>query len=350
MSREYPFEIKKMGVGGILDNTIKIYRSNFLTIMLISLIFYGSYQIVSAILANTFGLGTNLADLLNQSYSFFGDPDFLNDPQFFLDSLIASPVYTDLVRSSIYVVLVTSVLSLFLVPYYNGAVTRTAIGYYRGEKNTVGGWIASMGKNYGRLLLLSICAFLFSVLIVLGFIVAVMILSLVIGLLISSAGVFGTVVGVLLIIGLVFFVVVLAIAFSAAVQMTYAVAAAEDVWYFSAFLRAMKLCFSKLWKTAGNIFVISLIYGMISVVLQIVPTILGYANVWLSSMTSIVISCLVLPLFTISIAMLYIDLRIDREGYDLELRAEAAPDADSEDNGLGSEPTEGGADNGGFPL
>jgi hypothetical protein len=264
--RERPLPLRQMGIGEILDSAIQLYRREWMALI----------GIVALVLVP------------------------LSFLQFYLTrALSTAPVQPGLVRQDeiTAAIVATGVLGiaefLFVQPFLVAAVARAAANVYLGEPVTIGATYRFALTRVHSILWISILNFL----------------ALVLGL-------------VLLVIP--FFIVL--------VRMTFAptVLVVEGIRGPKALGRSWRLAGGHFWRLAGTLLLAGLIAGVVSSVLT-VPTefaALGLGeNGWpVRALGSSLATVLVTPFSTLITVLLYFDLRIRKEGYDIEvLTQELAP-------------------------
>ena len=117
---------------------------------------------------------------------------------------------------------------------------------------------------------------------------------------------------------------------SAWMGMVYPVAAGEATFGFAALGRAFRLVRKALWKSIGTFFLLEFTVGVLSWLLS---RVLGYLlGGFAYTVASLLVSSLLMPVAVIGGALLYLDIRITREGYTATLPGqdgapeEAAPE------------------------
>lgn len=256
--------LRPMGVGEILDVAIRIYRSNWKTLMAIV-----------AVITVPFTLLQNF--LTNQ----IGHPYLLNG------HLLVSSVDYGTYRLTLYVFLALSFL--VVTPLLRGAMARAVGEIYLGEHPTAGSCLRAARSKFGSLL---VAILLSSLIIVGGFIL-------------------------LVIPGIIFYVRYSFVSTTVVVEGQSGTGALSRSW---------SLAKGNGWRIFGTLFVAGLIVGVVSVILVIPLTLLtlqnsGSANWVLRAVSGSLISVLTTPFLVTTAVLLYFDARIRNEAFDLTVMA-----------------------------
>ena len=280
--------LRPLGVGEQLDAAFKIYRRRFKTLVLCVLVPVVPISILSTLV--TASTDENAFDPTATTTEFDG-------------AMLGGTV-------------VTTLLTVLLALLATGACTRAVAADYLGEKVS---WKESLGFAARKLLPLVAL----SILVVLA----------------SMLGL------VALLIGAVYVAIRLVVSAPALLI--------EDAGVTGAMRRSWTLVKDNWWRTFGIVFVSSLLVAVISGLLAgllLAPLFAGSENELLvaSSITlgSILSNALTLPLQAAVLTVLYFDLRVRNEGFDLQLLARdmggTSPEAVGQSAGLGTEPSAGG--------
>jgi hypothetical protein len=124
-----------------------------------------------------------------------------------------------------------------------------------------------------------------------------------------------------------FFLIILSVAgvFFSFITFVYPVAITEKTYHFNAVGRSFKLVAKKFWKVLGiNILVYLLVYIVIGAItgLALIAAVLSPVDIMFQQVITLLISALATPIIYIAAAILYFDVRIRVEGYDLELMSD----------------------------
>jgi hypothetical protein len=281
------FTLKPMSVIGIIDQTIKLYRRNFKAIILFTLLIGGTANLIVSLLQ----LGTSISILESPLQSLLAG-------QFTLDTLIStySAAQPNLLAS-----LLSFVVNGFINPLVMGGVTFVALAASHGtiKKNS----LSQVCSKYGKLL----GTYWAEIVLIGGVSIAVLIILLI------FAGIgfsVGFIIAAIVLAVYVFFILFLsAFAFPVAIQ--------EGRYGFAWLPRAWKLFISKTGKTIGLLLLTSLFVLILSLILQ---GIFAFFPPLISTVGNVLVSGLLSPISYIAVALLYLDIRIRTEGYDLEIR------------------------------
>ena len=259
-----------MGVGEILDGAFKLYRANFKPIALVALAFAGPVSVLAAVAVRDVNGGLGLIDILN-------DPSLAEEGGSF-----GSPAQLVLQGVSFLVL-------LFVSPLIAGVVARAVATTYLGGQLTAGEAVRATWRRFPALLVAKL-------------------------LVVSSEaiGFLGLCVGALAVMAL-WMVVAPAIV-------------VEGLGPVQGMRRSLRLCSARYWPVLGIALLSGLITQMLGGVVGGVPgfaaTIVGYR--WgfpLIALGNVATAVLVEPLTAIIATLVYFDLRIRQEGFDLQIMA-----------------------------
>jgi hypothetical protein len=270
------FRLRPLDLTDVLDEIFKIYRANFPVFAGVSVLLTLPQAVLNMVTGNVGIYGALIDQLKNPATA---TPYAPPDPGL-------------MVFGSLILYLVTFLLSPFSV----GAVVAGTCDHVMGRPVTWLSVIKACIARYGWLLLLSF---------ILG-------LSI-----IPVACSFGLLVPVWI------WVIV---------KLTMAPAAmfVERIGLFDAFSRSWRLTDSKWWRTFGILLLVTLLHSLLSYVLTWLTLGLAATALFLPGWVSAAIvftaiylaSGLVLPIVQIAIVLLYFDLRVRKEGLDLQLLAQ----------------------------
>ena len=283
-----------MSISGIIDQTFKLYRSNFKDIILFSLLIGGTASLIAAL----FQLGTNAASM----ETLFGS--MLNG-QSLLDGLA---IYSVAGSSNLFASMLSLVSSLFVTPFVYGGITSITLDFTHGASDG-----AQLPKNlprYGKYLGTWLAMVVVMILLI---IILIIILSIIIAIRIYA------VVILVWIVAIVAFLV-----FSMIFVFAYPVAIQENRYGFAWFGRARKLFGRKKAKTIGLVLLTGILVYALTLVVESVFTL--FLPPLFSAITNVLISSLLMPVPIIAWTLLYLDIRITTEGYDLEIRVASMND------------------------
>jgi hypothetical protein len=294
---QYSPQLRPLSVGEVLDASFKIVRQSFGTLA-------GCVLVVA--------LPLNILNTLIASST--------RDNAFNLDATANSTVSTGTQLAG---VLLTTTLGLVLTTLATAACFRAVSGAYLGERPSIG---ESLSFAAGRVLPLLLLAFLFF----LGLIPAFIAL------------------------------IIPGIWLSVAWSLSYPALLSEGLGPVEALGRSFRLVKGRWWPTFGALLVM---YVLVAVISGILGAILGAALISSSeneavaavfyTIVNTLSSLITLPLFAAVLTVLYFDLRVRKEGFDLQLLARGvgrdvtSAEAVGESSGLGgyappSQPQQGG--------
>jgi hypothetical protein len=269
-ARTGPLPLSPMGLGELLDGAFKLYRANFKPIALVALAFAGPVSVVAAVAIRDVNGGVGLFDLFN-------DPSLAEDTDSF-----GSPAQLLLTLASALVLWVVG-------PLIAGVVAKAVATSYLGGQLTAGEAVRSTRRFFPALLAAKL----------------LVVLS-------EGVGLIGCCVGAV-------FVMALWVVTAPAIVV-------EGLGPIQGMRRSYRLCTARYWPVLG-IAVLSgvvtyLLSSMISGVPSTIAAFVGYR--WgfpLVALGNIGSAVLVEPLTAIIATLLYFDLRIRQEGFDLQIMA-----------------------------
>jgi hypothetical protein len=268
--------IRPRSLSELLDAAFSLYRRNFTVVAGLSLLVSLPYLL--ALLAT----GAYRFDFVQYYTNLFQNPAAVQSGQFPLPSINASALST------------AYLVALIVAPFTTGALFRAGVGLQLGEPLTIGQVLLDTLRRYfglwGAMILFGLVA-------------------------ISSV-----------------FVITIPIVLWVLVRWSLGLAAlfAERVNPARALGRSWALVKDQWWRTLGIILVVLLLTSIVSGVLTlfldavavIIPSTAVRGVILLTSKT--VVSALVSPITPITVTLLYFDLRVRNEGYDLEQLARQA--------------------------
>lgn len=320
--------LRPMNLGDILDGTFRIYRANFLTFIGIVALLQVPMIILQLLL--TLSLGQNFTSDLNDLIRVL--PRF--DPS--EDSFNQLPIF------SIALFFIVSfglsiVQGLIVQQLIQGALTNAVAQRYLGQPTSIGRAYNGVVGRLGTLLIAALLLGLIGVVVIGG--AAVIIGGLIAAMGAFSAGSdggFGAALGVLLGVGFLFLLFALIIALALIlirfVFFTQAIVV-EDARSVQSLRRSWQLVGGSYWRVLGIILVVSLLTSIvIGIPSGLIGSLIGLVfsdpiehfviRQTLSTMVGYLAQIIVLPIQLIAYTLLYFDLRVRKEGYDLELMAQ----------------------------
>lgn len=262
--------LREMSVGEILDSALKIYRDNWKTFLAIVAIVMVPYIFLQSILVSSF----TPADID------FTDPGSF-DPTTFTPE---TPGFGRFFGPS---VLLGLVLTFIITPFVTGAVAKATADIYLGSDPEVGDTYSFALGKFGSLLLVSI---LYGLVVVGGFI--------------------------LLIIPGIYFAIKYIFSTTAVVV--------ESRSGTDALKRSGALSKDFFWKILGTVVLTTIIVFIVGGILGFfLNLILGPLPTWLATgISESIATVITTPFQTMVIVLLYFDLRIRKEAFDLSLMAQ----------------------------
>ena len=273
-----------MPLGELLDESFKLYRRHFTVIAGVALVIIVPNLILSLISgsyrANPITYLQNVAQNLN-------NPDALATIQAQQGAYTSSPLY-----------LLSFPLAALLVPFSVGALYRAATSLAAGNVETIGSVLSGTLRRY--------------------------------------FAVWGVVIlAVLLFVGVIA-IVTIPVVIWVAIRWSVAIPAlfAEGIGPVKALGRSWNLVRDNWWRTLGILIIVSIMVSLIETALQVlfggvaavVPGLTGDLRAGVVTTVTTLVDALVGAITPIAITMLYLDLRVRKEGLDLDqLARQAAP-------------------------
>ncbi len=291
-----------MPLGELLDETFKLYRRHFTIIAGVALAIILPNLILTLVsgsyLANPFTFVQQVANNAN-------NPEGLAAIQARQQQFTSSPLY-----------LLSFPLALLMIPFTLGALYYAGTSLAAGSAESVGSILLGTLRRYFGLLGVAILSGLPA----LGVIVALVIIVAVLALVHATA--LAVVVGILGGIAAVVFLVWLAIRWAVA----YATLLAERVNPWRALGRSWKLVEGNWWRTIGILFLVGLLVSIIQLAIgllfggiaALLPGLSEEVRAGAVTVVTAVVNALVGAISPLAITMLYLDLRVRKEGVDLD--------------------------------
>ena len=259
-----------MGLGEILDGAFKLYRANFKPIALVALGFAGPVSLVAAVAVRDVNGGLGLFDLVN-------DPSLTEDAGSFGGA------------SQIILQAISTMILWLVGPLIAGVVAKAVATTYLGGQLTAGQALRATWRHFPALLAAKV----------------MVVLS-------EGVGFLGCCVGAVAVMAL-WVVVAPAIV-------------VEGLGPIQGMRRSLRLCSARYWPVLGIALLTALLTQMLAGVVGGVPTFaaaaIGYR--WgfpLIAIGNVATSVLVEPLTAIIATLVYFDLRIRQEAFDLQIMA-----------------------------
>ncbi len=342
--------LRPMSFGAILDYTFRTYRRYFAAIFLFSLILTGVLNTLYVVGQNAFGLqsiNTNpfvrYMELFDENYNDYFD-DFLeediNSYEFEIDDTnpdwdithIESDTSIDSATSIatagamfMLSLLFIALSGIIVTPFVQGGITATGQRFLTNQDVTLK-WLFNTSLNkFGRLVVTALSMAVYYMAVALGVMIITIILAIPFGMILAPIFMAGAV-GAAIVIMILLFIIIggLILSVAAFSSLTYSVVMYEDKYHFNAIFRSFQLIGRRFWKSLGITIIVGLIVMVLTSafnLLAMIPVIadsIGQNLLW--DVLQVFISVLVAPIAYIAYSILYFDIRIRTEGYDIENR------------------------------
>jgi hypothetical protein len=269
--RTGPLVLAPMGIGEILDGAVKLYRANFKAIALVALVVMGPIQVISAVAVRSQLGGTGVLDMVNDpSLAEPGNTPFSN-------------VGPTLLTLAFYAV------GFLFTPIVAGAVAKAVATSYVGGSLTAGEVLRAAGRRWWQLIVASILVHICELFGMLGFCIGAL------------------------------FVMPLFVVVSPAIVV-------EELGPLEGIKRSWNLCTSRYMAVLGVAVLSGVITWLakqiVAVPFSIPAAFIGFRwGFLLVAVGGIVTEVFVAPISAIVATLVYFDLRIRREGFDLQVMA-----------------------------
>jgi Membrane domain of glycerophosphoryl diester phosphodiesterase len=279
-----PVRLRVMPLGELLDETFKLYRRHFTVIAGVALVIILPNLILSLISGS---YRANPVTYLQNVAQNFNNPNGLARIQAQQQAYTSSPLY-----------LLSFPIAALLLPFSVGALYRAATSLAAGNLETIGSVLSGTLRRY--------------------------------------FAVWGVVLlGVLLAVGAIA-IVTIPVVIWVAIRWSVAIPAlfAEGIGPVKALGRSWNLVRDNWWRTLGIVIIVSIMVSLIQTALQalfvgvasVVPGLSDDVRSGMVTTVTTLVDALVGAITPIAITMLYLDLRVRKEGLDLDqLAREAAP-------------------------
>ena len=281
-----PVRLRVMPLGELLDETFKLYRRHFTVIAGVALVIILPNLILSLISGS---YRANPVTYLQNVAQNFNNPNALATIQAQQQAYTSSPLY-----------LLSFPIAALLLPFSVGALYRAATSLAAGNVETVGSVLLGTLRRYFAVWGVVLLA-------VLLFVGAIAIVTIPV-------------------------VIWVAIRWSVAIPTLFA----EGIGPVKALGRSWNLVRDNWWRTLGILIIVSIMVSLIQTALQVlfggvaavVPGLNGDLRAGVVTTITTLVDALVGAITPIAIVMLYLDLRVRKEGLDLDqLARQAAPGA-----------------------
>ncbi len=289
--------LRPLGVGDVIDRVITIYRRRPLLFIALAAVPYLALALAAGVLGLAFaGAFASIAPLLSPGAA---------------DRAALSRLAGAIGGIAVFVLLFV-LATLVTVAIQSGALVDAAAARYLGRESTLGSSFRAGLRASLRLIGAGFLAFLAVLLLWTGLIIAMAVIS-------SAAAV-----AILILFGLVamFFLV-------ASWLIAPAVATLEGTGPLATLRRSWHLSAGHRWRVLGLLFLLIVLQGIIGVLLSTVLlatfALDAVVRTVLQQVVNLAVSVLWAPIQWGTFTVLYYDLRVRKETYDLQLAAEALP-------------------------
>jgi hypothetical protein len=294
---------RAQAVGELLDSAFTLYRRNVRLILAITAVVQLPLALFSYLAYQLTGFSSTLTQL--QQVSGSGT----------ITSQQLSDVSSSLIRVLAVIVAVGLLQALVVQPIATAAMTRAVGDVYLGSTPTVGGAYGAVGRRIGSVVAVSLLLFL----------AGVGLFAVAFGLAIGAIYAFGSSGAALLIVlipALIFVVILVYTRWLFAAPIVIL----ERIGARAALRRSWQLVRGSTPRVLGITLLVGLITGILSAIVSAllsVVTQFGDENVRLilSQLASLIVAVLIQPISFIVVVLLYYDLRIRREAFDIEMLA-----------------------------
>jgi hypothetical protein len=306
-----PVRLRPLPLGELLDETFKLYRRHFSVIAGVALVIILPNLIISLISGS---YRANPVTYLQQVLQNANDPAALQAVQARQQQYTSSPLY-----------LLSFPIAILMIPFTVGALYRAATSLAAGNVETIGSVLAGTARRYfgiwGIVLLAALVGF------GLGLIWTVFVILVLAR---ASAAAILTVGAIGIVITLI--VTWVLVRWSVATPALFA----EGVGPVTAIGRSWNLVRDNWWRTVGIVIIVAIMVFLIQSALSVlftgmaavVPGLSEDLRAGLVTTVATLVDALVSAITPIAITMLYLDLRVRKEGLDLDQLARlAAPGA-----------------------
>lgn len=290
---------RPMGVGDLMDTVFTLYTKNFLPLFVLSVVLYLPFSTVMGLAQKAF----LPADFSSSFYGWSAEvPETLTQADF------------ELFTAWVVVAVISAFLfQAIILPLIQGGLTRTVSDSFLGRKVGIG---QAFSFAFRKALPLIFTAILYGL--------AILVVAVVAGLLTALAFMVHDVLGVLALI----FLVLPAVLASAVYLILYnQVVVIEGKGYVAALTRSARLVSGHFWRMLGLGILFIILAGIMEMIGGMGSTLVTLfmpsgGSVLFATIWSGLIRALVTPITLIGLTLVYFDLRMRKEGFDLEMMAQ----------------------------
>lgn len=305
-ARTGPLPLHPMTIGDIFDGAFKLLKANARSIFVIVLVLMGPAQVLAGYATRGFLGGESF-------FNAFSDPTVL-------ESTAESPGLLETLASFL-----ASFLQLLLLPFIGGAISRVVAASYLGEELAPGPALRSVFRRGWSLFAAFVLVHLAEMLAFIVFGIAAVSLFAV-GAFAGSGGEGAAVLGVLTFMAMMVLGGLWALAAMPLFVVVAPAVVVEDLGPIRACRRSIELVRRRYWAVLGLALLSGLIASMLGNILAAGPQLLAFAIgfEWgwiIIAAAGILVSLVVTPFVAIVATLIYFDLRIRNEGFDLAVIA-----------------------------
>jgi hypothetical protein len=313
--------IRQLSLGELLDESFSLYRSNVLTFMAIAALVLVPYTLLSFITQYPFQ--DRLQAIQNASNG--GSNPFIGQSAF---DLLGEMLF--------WYLLIAGVSMLYMIvfqPLLEGTLAHSIAQHHLGREASVGESFGAALRRSPALILARLLPFLVSSLI--GALIVGGSAALVLLLLgqrfseeLEPTSIAALVGFGILGIGLVILLLLIALALMIRIMFTSQTIIVENAGPWQSLVRSWRLTEGSFWRIVGYLLVIGLLISTLialpTIVISVIITLLGLdprVQLLINTCANAVISVITTPFSMIAYTLLYFDLRVRKEGFDLEHQA-----------------------------
>jgi hypothetical protein len=295
--------LRPLGIGDVLDRVFAIYRARAIGLFVLGLILFVALVIAWIVLTIVFAFtGQSTFQRLSQQPT--------NDPV----ALLANPAFLELIGAVFLFFIVGWLITLLVGAVFTGAVIDAAAAAHLGQERSLSRSLAVGFRSSLRIFFAGVLAT-----------IAVTLIGVVFN--VASAAVNN---------GIVLFLILCVYAFvQVYVQASWfvspVVATIEGHGPVSSLRRSWQLSTGFRWRIVGLVLLLIVLFMVLFVLVVVLVGLIAAANqtagaiaIFIAAFAAVPIW---MPLFFGTMTVLYYDLRVRKEGFDLQLAAEAMPRA-----------------------
>jgi hypothetical protein len=299
-----PYPAEPMRAGTVVARSVSTYIRNFGYFAVFTLLISGILALANFIISELYAATIDLDKLFELISA--GRTRSLDSLFEELSRMRAATVVPGQIA------ILTFVASLFITPLVQGGIANITVGYFLGEKFTPGEWFRQTASKYKSLFIAHICNIVIVMGIIIGFSTVFTILAVLFVLIIIGINEF---LGILLLVATAVLFVFAVMFLISVMTVALAVAVREDITGFKPFIRALRLCFSRFWRTIGITILVALVGFLCNIVIMLLMGLFSSGGIISRAITDLIVPLLITPLLHIALCLHYVSLRIEKEGY-----------------------------------